>query len=75
VQALGERDAVAAGEGDVVRAERAEALDVGVGDLDTGCVEMIERALGVDGVVEHDCVQDQAERGELFFLALAVALA
>jgi hypothetical protein len=32
------------------------------------------RALGVDGVVEHDRVQDQSERDELFFLALAVAL-
>jgi hypothetical protein len=58
----------------VVGAERAEALDVGVGDLDTGCFETIERALGVDGVVEHDRVQDQSERAELFFLALAVAL-
>jgi hypothetical protein len=38
---------------DVVGAERAEALDVGVGDLDTGCFDTIERALGVDGVVEH----------------------
>ena len=59
----------------MVGAERADALDVGVGGLDTGCVERIERALAVDGVVPHDRVQDQPERAELFFLALAVALA
>ena len=59
----------------MVGAERAEALDVGVGDLGTVCFEMIERALGVDGVVEHDRVQDQPERAELFFLAFAVGLA
>ena len=47
-----------AGEGDVVGGERAEALDVAVGDLGAGCVEMIERALGVEGVVEHDRVDD-----------------
>jgi hypothetical protein len=58
----------------VVGAERAEALDVGVGDLDTVCFEMIECALGVDGVVDTDRVEDQPERAELFFLALAVAL-
>ena len=46
-----------AGEGDVVR-RAGQALDVAVGDLGAGCVEMIERALGVEGVVEHDRVDD-----------------
>ena len=36
---------------------------------------LIEGALGVDRVVEHDAVDDQAERIELFFLAFAVGLA
>ena len=48
---------------DVVGAERAEALDVGVGDLDTGCFETIERALGVDGVVEHARAQADPTAG------------
>ena len=47
----------------MVGAERAEALDVGVGDLDTGCFETIERALGVDGVVEHACAQADPTAG------------
>jgi hypothetical protein len=72
---LGERDAVAAGEGDVVGAKRTEPLDVGVVDLQAAGGEVVERSLGVDRVVEDDRVEDQAERAELFFLALAVALA
>jgi hypothetical protein len=37
--------------------------------------EVVEGPLGVDRVVEGDAVDDEAERGELFFLALAVGLA
>jgi hypothetical protein len=57
-----------------VGVERAEALDVGVGDLDIGCVEMIERALGVDSVESTIVFRIRPRRAELFFLALAVAL-
>src|SRR5450755_4719451 len=44
-------------------------------DRQAAGAEVVECALGVDRVVEHDRVDDQAERAELFFLALAVALA
>jgi hypothetical protein len=53
----------------VVGPERAEALDFDVVDADPGRGEVVEGALGVDRVVEDDCVDDQAERAELFFLA------
>ena len=36
---------------------------------------MVEGALGIDRVVEDDRVDDQAERAQLFLLALAVGLA
>jgi hypothetical protein len=36
---------------------------------------VVEGALGVDRVVESDAVDDEAECGELFFLALAIGLA
>jgi hypothetical protein len=32
---------------------------------------LVEDALGVDRVAEDDAVDDEAERAELFFLALA----
>ena len=71
-----EEDAVAAGEGDVVAAERAESLDVLVpGFVASTDSDVIEGALGVDRVVEDDAVDDQAERVELLLLALAVRLA
>jgi hypothetical protein len=57
----------------VVAAQRAEALDAGVVEHVAGGGEVVEGALGVDGVVEDDRVDDQAERAELFFLALALA--
>ena len=72
-EGFGQGDAVAAGEGDVVAAQRAEALDAGVVEHVAGGGEVVEGALGVDGVVEDDRVDDQAERAELFFLALALA--
>ena len=57
----------------MVAAERAESLDVLVAGFAAGLAgDVIERALGVDRVVEHDRVDDQAERAELFFLALVV---
>ncbi len=59
----------------MVAAQRAEPLDVAVVDRQAGGGEVVEGALGVDRVVEDDRVDDQAERAELFFLALAVALA
>jgi hypothetical protein len=59
----------------VVVPEGAEALDVLVADGASGGGEVVERALGVDRVVEGDAVDDEAERGELFFLALVVGLA
>ena len=59
----------------MTRGEWAEPLDVRVVDRDVLPGEVVERALGVDRVVEDDGVDDQAERPELFFLALAVALA
>ena len=59
----------------MVGAKRTEPLDVGVVDLQAAGGEVVERSLGVDRVVEDDRVEDQAERAELFFLALAVALA
>jgi hypothetical protein len=60
----------------VVVAERAEALDVLVSRCAVGAGgDVIDRPLGVDGVVENDRVHDQAERIELFFLALVVGLA
>ena len=52
--------------------EGAEALDVLVAAGVLGGGEVVEGALGVDRVVEGDAVDDEAERGELFFLALAV---
>jgi hypothetical protein len=55
--------------------EGAEALDVLVADGVLGGGEVVEGPLGVDRVVEGDAVDDEAERGELFFLALAVGLA
>jgi hypothetical protein len=60
----------------VIGAERAESLDVLVTGLGAGRGgDVVEGALGVDRVVEDDRVDDQAERAELFFLALAVGLA
>lgn len=59
----------------MVAAQRAEPLDVDVVDLQADGGKVVEGALGVDRVVEDDRVDDQAERAELFFLALAVALA
>ena len=50
-------------------------MKVGVLDREALLGQVVERALGVDRVVEDDRVDDQAERAELFFLALAVALA
>jgi hypothetical protein len=58
----------------VVGAQWAEALDVYVVDQQAARGEVVEGALGVDRVVEDDRVDDQAERSELFLLALAVAL-
>ena len=55
--------------------EGAEALDVLVAGGVPGGGEVVEGALGVDGVVEGDAVDDEAERGELFFLAVVVGLA
>ena len=55
----------------MVGAQRAEALDVNVVDTHPGRGEVVKGALGVDRVVEDD----QAERAELLFLALVVALA
>ena len=59
----------------MVVGERAEPLDVFVTDGVPGSVEVVEGALGVDRVVERDAVDDEAERRELFFLALVVGLA
>lgn len=66
---------VGAGEDDVAVAEGAEALDVVAVDGVAVGVEFVEGALGVDGVVEGDAVDDEAQSGELFFLALTVGLA
>jgi hypothetical protein len=55
----------------VVAAERAETFDVFVSGVAAGGGDVIDRALGVDRVVEDDGVDDQAERVELLFLALA----
>jgi hypothetical protein len=64
------------GEGDVVAAERAEALDVLVAGFAAGAGgDVIDGALGVDRAVENDGVDDQAEGAELLFLAFAVGLA
>jgi hypothetical protein len=59
----------------VVVRERAEPRDVFVMDGVPSSVEVVEGALGVDRVVERDAVDDEAERRELFFLALVVGLA
>ena len=59
----------------MVAAQRAEPLDVDVVDLQASGGDVVEGAPGVDRVVEDDRVDDQAERTELFFLALAVTLA
>jgi len=59
----------------VVAAERAETLDVLVAGFAAGRDDdVIEGALGVDGVVEDDGVDDRSEGAELFFLAFAVGL-
>ena len=58
----------------MVGAQWAEALDVYAVDQQAARGEVVEGALGVDRVVEDDRVDDQAERSELFLLALAVAL-
>ena len=50
-EGFGQGDAVAAGEGEVVRTERAEALDAGVVEHVAGEGEVVEGALGVDGVL------------------------
>ena len=56
----------------MVAAERAEALDVFVaGFAASPGGDVIDGSLGVDRVVEDDGVDDQAERIELLFLALA----
>ena len=52
----------------MVAAQRAETLNVDVVDVQAAGGEVVEG-------VEDDRVEDQAERSELFFLALAVALA
>ena len=59
----------------MVVGEWAEPLDVFVAGCVPGCMEVVEGALGVDRVVERDAVDDDVERGELFFLALVVGLA
>lgn len=60
----------------MVGAERAESLDVFVAGFAGGAGgDVVQGALRVDRVVEDDRVDDQAERAELFFLALAVGLA
>ena len=60
----------------MVAAEWAESLDFLVAGFAGGLAgDVIERALGVDRVVENDRVDDQAERAELFFLAVVVGLA
>lgn len=46
---------------------RREDAHVDVRDLQAARGEVVERALGVDRVVEDDGVDDQAERAELFF--------
>jgi len=57
----------------VVGAERADSLDVfGAGFGAGRGGDVVEGALGIDRVVEDDRVDDQAERPELFFLALGV---
>ena len=58
----------------MVGAQWAEALDVCVVDQQAARGEVVEGALGVDRVAEDDRVDEQAERSELFLLALAVAL-
>ena len=52
--------------------EGNEPLDVFVTNGVPGPVEVVEGALGVERVVERDAVDDEAERRELFFLALMV---
>ena len=60
----------------MVAAERAEPFDVFVAELAAGGGgDVLEGTLGVDRVVDDDRVDDQTERPELFFLALAVGLA
>lgn len=54
-------------------AQGGEPLNVGVIDCVTVRGEVVECPLGVDRVVENDRVDDQAERAELFFLALVVS--
>jgi hypothetical protein len=58
----------------VLVAEGREALDVLVPDDEALASQVLERALGVDGVPEQDAVDDQPEGAELVLLPLAVGL-
>jgi hypothetical protein len=74
-KALGEcggGDGVATKEVDVGVAEGAEAGDVLVLDWDALGAELVDGGRQVAGVPQRDGVDDQAERGELVFLAFAV---
>jgi hypothetical protein len=60
---------------DVLVLQRREPLEVIVGDLVPGGMQLGDRVVEVLGVPEHERVEREAERAELIFLALAVGLA
>lgn len=69
----GQREGVATEHVDVVVAERRQARDILVQDLEAFHAKLVQRGIGVDRVPEHDGVDDQSKSAELIFLPLAVA--
>ena len=58
----------------MVVAEGRQAGDVLVQDLEAFLAELLQHGVCVDRVPEHDGVHDEAERTELIFLPLPIAL-
>jgi hypothetical protein len=59
---------------EVVADERREPRDILISDVAAFGAELVQRGVHVAGVPEHDAVQDEAERAELVFHPLVVAL-
>ena len=67
-EVAGEREGEVAEHLDVLVLERREALEVFVGDLETGGSEICDRVVKALGVPEHERVEREAERAQLVFL-------
>src|SRR5262245_10488434 len=60
---------------DVLMSERRQAGHILAPDLEALLAELPQRRVHVDGVPEHDDVDDQTERAQLVLLPLAIPLA